>query len=242
MKINHFQIILAISILVANTGNSQNLRGIFPSNCDEKIEYTVQSPSIRIKPPEINYWDSIHIYQNEERMKQKKIYLEDRKYYKLFDSLSNTKYTIRHISSFGDIFEYQLNLESDTLIEYPVAEIKYSSKEVVLGDLKAILDCDTLKLVIQEFGCYHFLEQYYEIINIKTENSQDKFPKQNQILLTQFDFEKNISKMIREAKDINYCDNFHCCDYYSLKANNMVYLFYNYCVSDKLLEKLNRKN
>jgi|SRR6056297_1004662 len=235
-------IILTFIILISgfrNMAYSQFIKGILPSDNGEKVKYQVKSPSIRLKLPIIPYWDSIQVLLNDNPVKQKEIYLDDGEYYLFYDSLEYEEYTVKHISSFGDEFTYQISVNGDTLLTYPINILQYHSKKLEMADLTTILESDTLKLVVHEVGCYHFHEDLYFIINSNDHHVNPTTKNSKIIYLPNQEFKIRMKHFIMQSLKTDDCYSDHTCgDIYSINANNKVYTMADCCISKEKIRKL----
>lgn len=222
-----------------NITYSQFIIGILPSDNGEKVKYQVKRPSIRLKLPTIPYWDSIQVLKNENPLKQKELFLDDGEYYVFYDSLEYEDYTVKYISSFGDEFTYQITVNGDILLTHPLNILQYKSKKLELADLTTILESDTLKLVVQEIGCYHFHEHLYILINSNDHNVNPTTKNSKIIYLPNQEFKIRLNDFIMESLESDDCYSDHTCgDIYSIKANNKVYTMADCCISKEKIRKL----
>ena len=238
-----FRIILKALLIILGIqeiGISQlsDLKAIIPSNSGERKEYLIISPSIRIELADFIYWDSIQVLDKTEIINQKNLFLENGEFYKVFDSLEQKEYTIKHFSSFGDSYEYKLNLNSDTLLNYPKVKLEYKSKELKPSDSEIILKSDSIQLLVIELGCYHYSESLYQI----NKTDKERINKGDTIYLQGNTFQRNLSQFLKDAKNPKYCESDYCTRMYVIKSKNILYNFYGCCDQNKTLEKITNGN
>ena len=218
-------ILLSMSILI-----SQNEEQI------GKYE-TEKYSTVAIEFPIIMYWDSIKVTQNNVEYLGIEKYLDDNQFYIVYENLKNDEYTIEHKSDFNEVYAYTINLESDTILTFPNKKLKYDVVDIQSKDLETILNCKQLQFQIAEVGCHQLNKYYYEIYNGTTHNGA-RNESVKKIILTNQQFVERISNMILNAKTDERCNNYSCFDYYTLKAGQKLYSFYDCCVSKKLIQRL----